>query len=517
MSTDRRSILPALRSIGLLALLAAPLLFAPATRGADGVTIGSLTFVNKGLVGVGRLPADLRDKFGETFGSGSGLAVDPTTWTRTAGGYAGTFYLLPDRGYNVGGTSDYRARLNKLAVTFNPLADPATVPVAERQSNTVAERQTNTVAERQAGVAATLTDTILLTDPNGASLTGLDPGEGGIRAAANGFPDLPQAANGRISIDTESLARSPDGGFFIGDEYGPYVYRFSATGRLVGAIRPPEAFIPKRKGRINFSSNNPGAGASAPEPPDPDSGRQNNQGFEGLSLTPGGRFLVVALQSATRQDGGSAPEARRYTRLLYYDIADLERPRLVREHVVPLPVFANAEGKPRVAAQSELLALDETHFLLLCRDSGNGYGTNGAASRYRIVELLDTSEATNIAGSQYDDAAPVTPGGKLAAGIVPAALTPFIDLNDNAQLGKFGLHNGVPNDRNNLSEKWEGMALVPALDPANPRDFLLFITNDNDFITQNGYQVGAEYRDASGVDVDTMLLVYRITLPEQTK
>src|SRR5712691_12912599 len=90
-------------------------------------------------------------------------------------------------------------------------------------------------------------------------------------------------------------------------------------------------------------------------------------------------------------------------------------------------------------------------------------------------------------------------------------------LNDNAQLSKFGLHNGEPNDRNNLSEKWEGMALVPALDPANPRDFFLFVTNDNDFITQNGYQVGAAYRDASGADVDTMFLVYRIMLLEQRK
>jgi hypothetical protein len=509
MSICRRSILGALRNSGLLALLATAILLAPATRGEDGVTIGGLTFVNKGLVGVGRLPADLRDKFGETFGSGSGLAADPTTWTRTAVGYEGTFYVLPDRGYNVGGTSDYRARLNKLAVTFNPLPDPAAPPIAERQGNTVAERQNN--------VAATLTDTILLTDPNGEALTGLDPTEGGIRVAASGFPDLPEASNGRVSVDTESLARLPDGGFFIGDEYGPYVYRFSAAGRLVAAIRPPEAFIPKRKGRDNFSSNNPGRGASAPEPPNPDRGRQNNQGFEGLSLTPGGRFLVVALQSATRQDSGAAPELRRYTRLLYYDIADLERPRLVREHIVPLPVFANAEGKPRVAAQSELLAIDETHFLLLCRDSGNGYGTDGATSRYRVVELIDTSVATDIAGSQYDGTVPVAPDGKLVEGIVPAALTPFIDLNDNGQLGKFGLHNGAPNDRNNLSEKWEGMAIVPALDAANPRDFLLFITNDNDFITQSGYQVGAAFKDASGVDVDTMLLVYRITLPEQPK
>ena len=117
----------------------------------------------------------------------------------------------------------------------------------------------------------------------------------------------------------------------------------------------------------------------------------------------------------------------------------------------------------------------------------------------------------------YDTTVPIAANGRLADGIVPATLTPFIDLNDNAQLSKFGLHNGEPNDRNNLSEKWEGMALAPALDPANPNDFLLFITNDNDFITQNGFQVGAAYKDASGADVDTMLLVYRITLPQQPK
>jgi hypothetical protein len=94
-------------------------------------------------------------------------------------------------------------------------------------------------------------------------------------------------------------------------------------------------------------------------------------------------------------------------------------------------------------------------------------------------------------------------------------VTRYIDINDAAELNKFGLHNGEPNDRNNLSEKWEGMALAPALDPANPNDYFLFVSNDNDFITQNGFQAGAAYKDASGVDVDTMILVYRVTLPVQ--
>src|SRR5206468_1189920 len=112
---------------------------------------------------------------------------------------------------------------------------------------------------------------------------------------------------------------------------------------------------------------------------------------------------------------------------------------------------------------------------------------------------------------------PVAPMGVLEKGITPAMLTPFIDINDNIELNKFGLHNGEPNDRNNLSEKWEGMTLLPALDPATPRDFFLFVSNDNDFITQNGYQVGAAYKDSSGADVDTLFLVYRVTLPELIK
>ena len=473
-------------------------LFSSELLAADAVSIGNQTFINKGLVGVGRIPADLRDKLGETFGSGSGLAADLKTWRRADAGYSGEFLLLPDRGYNITGTENYRSRIQRLSIAFKPQIDPAALPVAERQRS----------------VSATLIDTIVLTDAAGEPMTGLDPSEGGVRPAANGFPDLPQASNGRVSMDAEAFVLMPDGSFFVGDEYGPYLYRFSPAGRMLAAIRPPDAFIPRRNGKVHFSSNNPGPGAHPPKPKNPETGRQNNQGFEGLALTPGGKFLVAALQSATRQDGATS-KTRRYTRMLYYDVLAPDRPMLVREYVVPLPVYEEERGRTRVAGQSELYALDEARFLLLCRDTRNGYGTPGSTSQYRNIEILDTSQATNIANTKYDADVPVAPDGKLESGVVPATLTPFIDINDNAQLNRFGLHNGEPNDRNNLSEKWEGMAIVPALDPDHPRDVFLFVTNDNDYITQNGYQVGAPYKDQSGADVDTMILVYRLTLPEQ--
>src|SRR5581483_1483033 len=104
---------------------------------AQSVTVAGQTFVNKGLVGVGRLPASQRDKFGETFGSGSGMAIDTASWSRTADGYKGTLYLLPDRGYNVTGTTDYRPRLNKLSILLKPAADPSALPADQRQKTVI--------------------------------------------------------------------------------------------------------------------------------------------------------------------------------------------------------------------------------------------------------------------------------------------------------------------------------------------------------------------------------------------
>ena len=473
---------------GLAAVLAFGVCVASAEAADRSVTVGGQTFVNKGLVGVGRMPATLRDKFGETFGSGSGMTVDPQSWRRTDAGYEGQFVLLPDRGYNVAGTTDYHSRINKITIRFTP------------------------GKTSQDGVVATLADTVLLTDAAGNPLTGLDPEAGGVRPAAGGFPDMPVARNGKIALDPEAIVRLADGSYFVSDEYGPYIYRFSAEGKMLSAIRPPDAFIPIRKGAQHFGSNNPGPGASEPVPVNPETGRQNNQGFEGMALTPDGKTLAVILQSATRQDGGNTPATRHHTRILMYDVADPAAAKLKAEHVVPLPHF-KAGDRTLVAAQSELAALTDTLFLLLSRDSGNGQGMKGATSLYRRIDLLDIGKATNIAGSAFDGTKPVAPSGVLDPSIQPATLTGFIDLNDAADLARFGLRNGGPNDRNNLSEKWEAISIVSALDPAAPQDFFLFVVNDNDFITQDGFQVGAPYKDESGADVDTTFLVWRASLP----
>jgi hypothetical protein len=462
-------------------------------------TVGGL--VNKGLVGVGRIPAAQRDKFGETFGSGSGMSIDTAGWTHDAGGYKGSLWLLPDRGYNVVGTTDYRPRLNTIGIEFTPTAAGA-APAA---------------GQEQTGVQATLADTMLLTDDKGADATGLDP-LNGVRAASGDMPILPQADNGKLALDNEAIVRLPDGTMFISDEYGPNIYRFSADGHLMSATQPPAALVPMRHGAPNFASDNPGPGAAEPDPKDPDTGRQNNQGLEGMALTPDGKSLIAVLQSAPRQDGGDSGATRQNTRALVYDASDPAHLKLAHEYVVPLPVFKDDKGKTKIAAQSEIVALSDKTFLMLARDSGNGQGLKGDTSQVRQIFVVDVSAATDIAGGAFDAAdKPLAPKGVLDPSVTPAKLTPFIDINDKGELGRFGLHNGAPNDTNNLSEKWEAMSVVSVLDPKLPDDYFLFVANDNDFLAQDGFQVGAPYKAEDGADVDTMFLVYQVTLPGLTR
>ena len=74
--------------------------------------------------------------------------------------------------------------------------------------------------------------------------------------------------------------------------------------------------------------------------------------------------------------------------------------------------------------------------------------------------------------------------------------------------------NGVVDGFDNLSEKWEGLALLPALDPPHPDDYFLFVANDNDFATTDGFQAGAAYN--AGWDNPTTFLAWRVSIGPAT-
>lgn len=472
------------------------------------VSLGSMTVVNHGLVGVGRLSVDRLDAFGDTLGSVSGLQI--TNWARrTDGSYAGTVNILPDRGFNAGTFyADYAARINQVDFVFRPHDDGTPIGGA-----TDLEKLR---AQSQIVFASTTTGTRFSYEDSethvATSTTGLDPADGVAHLFGRVVPYVrsytgpatPGAETSstwrginRLAVDAEALALRSDGSGYLGDEYGPNVYYFDAARRITGAIVPPAAIQPHRPaGMLNFSSIAP-----------PIDGRRNNQGIEGVALSPNGTRLFVALQSATVQDGDAAAndQRARHTRVLVYDVSASPTPDApIAEYVLSLPIYASAGhgDANRTAAQSEIVALDDTHLLVLARDA-NGLGSPlHNPSVYKRVLLVDLAAGapTNFAG----DAARNAEGGRvtMTPGVLDPSITPLrwvdaIDLLDRANLGRFNValdDDGTPSatsvSKLTLSEKWEGMALVPAHDADHPDDVFLFVANDNDFLTSAGRMTG---------------------------
>jgi hypothetical protein len=463
--------------------------------GDSSVTLNGQTFVNHGLVGVGRLSAATRDFNGETLGSFSDMALDLANWRRLADGtYTGSLLTLPDRGPNTvgpfAGTTDYANRVHRHRLVFTP-AD-------------------GLLKIRPMGG-------FLLKDETGQSFTGKDPGANVLTRDGVRYPSpLAGEGAGRISLDSEAIAFLPDGGFYISDEYAAGIYLFDPAGKQIGAIQAVAALLPITAGQLNFNAEKP-----------PRTGRRNNQGLEALSISPDGTRLFAILQSATIQDTAGADAAtRNNTRVLVYDITKTRTPKTpIGHYVLQLPtVRENGDGQPAdvTAAQSEMLALNDHQFLVLARD-GNGRGKGATrAPVFKSVLLVDIAGATNLAGTAYEqDVKSIAPGGVLRPEIIPVRQAELVNLLNPVQLAKFGLNlSAAPSDRFSLSEKWEAMALAPVLDKSAPHDVFLLIGNDNDFETAdgriNGQSFDASLTNSGGSgsgDNDNLILVYRLTLP----
>jgi hypothetical protein len=169
-------------SFGLLALpititkaIATPLLTRADSAPVNVTTCHGKKYVYEELAGYGKLPANFRDKYGDTLGGiGSAIALDQksTKWKKSKNAYEGIIYGLPDRGWNTQGTQNSQSRIHKFSFTF--------------------EIVKNATVEKPASPNFNLQylDTLLLTGPDGTPLTGLDPTN---TITYKGFPSLPLA------------------------------------------------------------------------------------------------------------------------------------------------------------------------------------------------------------------------------------------------------------------------------------------------------------------------------------
>lgn len=477
-------------------------------------TLGGVTFTNHGLVGVGRIEAQSYDAWGETLGSVSGLQV--TNWSNNGGGnYTGRFNILPDRGYNGDLFSNYASRIQAVDFSFTPYTGAATSSVAQNQFVLTYNAAASTkFTYNWKGTQVTTTGLI----PDTTSTLGgrTVPFVTNSNGQGSGTTTGTTSPINRLTIDAEALVLRPDGSGWFGDEYGANVYHFNSAKEIVGVLGQPAAAVPTLSGNPNFSSE-----------VTPTTGRRGNQGMEGIALSPSGTQLFGLMQSALVQDSGTGNQGRFNTRLMVWDVASDATPAAIaKEYVIQLPIGDDNGGTPsanRNFAQSEIVAIDDTHLLVLSRD-GNGKGVPSATGPvFKSVLLIDLANATDIAGTAYDaTTGDITPSGTtLAAGITPIEWTEAVNLLNTAQLGKFdlNLNGGNTANENSLSEKWEGLSLVPT---GAANEYFLFVANDNDFISGATKMVGLDGSTLETFDAvtdlwlpvenDTMFLAYRVTI-----
>lgn len=487
------------------ASLKTSILFFGAIALADNtVNIDGSDYTDLGLKGFGYVAADARDKYGDSISFGSSVKYQKgSVSVNENGDYSFIAYNLPDRGWNVNGTVDFASRIYKFGVTLD-----------------------NVSSSTSPNMHWTYEDSILLKDFNGNYITGLDC-NGTVTMNGYTMPAVTYHGDGwgnglnssstttRVCLDSEALSLIKgdiSNGFWISDEYGPGIFRFDSQGNLQEYITAPDAIIPYVNGKINFSSNNPPAWDSY-SVDEPESGREVNRGYEGMDLSPDGKTLFSLLQSANTQEGGTKKPNQFNVRLMKYDLSG-DKPMATGEYVLQLPTYTvSSTGKVKTAAQSEILYVTDDVLMVLPRDSNFGRGqSDGTESIYRHIDLYSIKDATNILGKYDGEGEKVaSKKGKLVDGITPATHYEWININDNTELNKYGVHNGGSDDYTLLNEKWEGLTLIPI--DCSTDEYYLLAVSDNDFTTTNGYMNFGKVQFNSGDNFQNQALIWKVKLP----
>jgi hypothetical protein len=160
---------------------------------------------------------------------------------------------------------------------------------------------------RVIGGGVELLRTTRLTSSGGAAISGLSvpPSEGVLSEPVfdlEGAP-LPPDPGG---LDTEGIAAMDDGGFWLGDEFGPSLVRIDAAGILLRRVVPEGVRL---DAPYRVDTGLPAIAAR----------RQLNRGFEALALTPDGASLFLAFQSPLAHPDEAAHEQAAHVRLWRLD------------------------------------------------------------------------------------------------------------------------------------------------------------------------------------------------------
>ena len=261
-------------------------------------------------------------------------------------------------------------------------------------------------------------------------------------AAMNGLAPNPTSVLGN-AFDPEGIVVNPrTSTLLVSDEYGPSLLEFNRAGQLLRRYTTPANLVPRSAAGVpNFAGD---AGNTK--------GKRNNRGFEGLAISPDGRFAYAMVQSGMLDEGGSNGL---FSRIVKFDTST---GLAVAQYAYRMETAAQGRGI------SALVALGGERFMVLERNNrGIGVGATLANADKAVFEI-DLAGAVDVSNTVLTNA--------FAGGVSKSAKVLDLDTNTLAALG-------------NLSpEKWEGLAVGPQL--ANGQYMLLAGTDSDYSVTQSG-------------------------------
>ena len=240
----------------------------------------------------------------------------------------------------------------------------------------------------------------------------------------------PIALTDNRGLDTEGLVPDGQGGYWLCDEYGPFLIHVDGQGKILKKFGP-EA----QAGEQQVAGGLPSLLAW----------RQPNRGFEGVARLPSGK-IIAAVQSTLDIEGKTAKSAT-FIRLLELD------PQTGKTRMLAYPLESGFYKKNKDAKIGDLVAVDEQTLLVIEQ------GKDKDKQMHNRIYRLDLAKATDLSGRliankalEYADVDALQ-----AAGVVPVGKQLLVDLQS---LGW-------------SAEKAEGLTLVDAKTIA--------VASDNDF------------------------------------
>ncbi|MEH2919574.1 esterase-like activity of phytase family protein [Samsonia erythrinae] len=253
----------------------------------------------------------------------------------------------------------------------------------------------------------------------------------------------PLSSNQR-GLDTEGIVPDGKGGFWLCDEYGPFLIHVDASGKILQKFGPTP-------------TDNEHSVASGL--PNIIKWRQPNRGFEGLTRLPDGT-IVMAVQSTLDIDGKTKNKAQ-FTRLVMFN------PETQTSRMVGYPINIDSYKKARNAKIGDIVALDNQRILLIEQ------GADKDKQVQNRIYLVDFSKASDLTPFDAEGKSP--------------------EFDDRAQLEKRGItlaHKQELVDLRKLGwqqEKVEGLALIDKQ--------TLAVINDNDFGLQSKLNAPVKAKD----------------------